>query len=59
LDRRAKARPARPTTAYDVALSAKGNSIRGTMAYKELASQLGLHTFEFTNVGSTFMQSIL
>ena len=38
---------------------AKGNSIRGIMVCRELAAQLGLHAFEFTNVGSSFMQSLL
>jgi glutaminase len=37
-------------------LDAKGNSVRGILACKELALQLGLHAFEFTNVGSSFMQ---
>src|SRR5258708_2234154 len=44
---------------YSPRLDAKGNSVRGIMVCKELASQLGLHAFEFTNVGSTFMQSLL
>jgi glutaminase len=44
---------------YSPRLDAKGNSVRGIMACKELASQLGLHAFEFTNVGSNFMQSLL
>jgi glutaminase len=44
---------------YSPRLDAKGNSVRGILACKELASQLGLHAFEFTNVGSNFMQSLL
>jgi glutaminase len=44
---------------YSPRLDVKGNSVRGIMACKELASQLGLHAFEFTNVGSNFMQSLL
>jgi glutaminase len=44
---------------YSPRLDAKGNSVRGIMACKEVASQLGLHAFEFTNVGSNFMQSLL
>jgi glutaminase len=44
---------------YSPRLDAKGNSVRGIMACKELASHLGLHAFEFTNVGSNFMQSLL
>jgi glutaminase len=41
---------------YSPRLDAKGNSVRGILACKELASHLGLHAFEFTNVGSNFMQ---
>ncbi len=44
---------------YSPRLDSKGNSVRGILACKELASQLGLHAFEFTNVGSNFMQSLL
>jgi len=44
---------------YSPRLDAKGNSVRGIMACKELASHLGLHAFEFTNVGSGFMQWVL
>jgi len=44
---------------YSPKLDAKGNSVRGIMACKELASHLGLHAFEFTNVGSSFMQWLL
>jgi glutaminase len=41
---------------YSPRLDAKGNSVRGIAVCKELALHLGLHAFEFTNVGSTFMQ---
>jgi len=41
---------------YSPRLDSKGNSVRGILACKELASHLGLHAFEFTNVGSNFMQ---
>ena len=41
---------------YSPRLDDRGNSVRGIMACRELASQLGLHAFEFTNVGSSFMQ---
>ncbi len=41
---------------YSPRLDAKGNSVRGILVCKELASHLGLHAFEFTNVGSNFMQ---
>ena len=44
---------------YSPRLDAKGNSVRGILVCKELASRLGLHAFEFTNVGSSFMQSML
>ena len=41
---------------YSPRLDSKGNSVRGILVCKELASHLGLHAFEFTNVGSNFMQ---
>lgn len=41
---------------YSPRLDAKGNSVRGILVCKELARHLGLHAFEFTNVGSNFMQ---
>ena len=41
---------------YSPKLDAKGNSIRGIVACREIAEQLGLHAFEFTNVGSSFVQ---
>ena len=44
---------------YSPRLDAQGNSVRGIMACKELASHLGLHAFDFTNMGSNFMQSLL
>lgn len=44
---------------YSPRLDAKGNSVRGILACKELAVQLGLHAFEFTNIGSNFMQWLL
>jgi len=40
-------------------LDEHGNSVRGILACKELASHFGLHAFEFTNVGSSFMESLL
>ena len=43
---------------YSPRLDAKGNSVRGILACRDLASELGLHAFEFTNVGSNFMQSL-
>jgi len=43
---------------YSPRLDAKGNSVRGIMVCKELATRLGLHAFEFSNVGSSFVQSM-
>jgi glutaminase len=44
---------------YSPKLDAQGNSVRGILACKELANHFGLHAFEFTNVGSSFMQWLL
>lgn len=44
---------------YSPRLDAKGNSVRGIMVCRELASRLGLHAFEFTNVGSSFVQAMM
>ena len=44
---------------YSPKLDAQGNSVRGILACRELASHFGLHAFEFTNVGSSFMQWLL
>jgi len=44
---------------YSPKLDAKGNSVRGILACNDLANELGLHAFEFTNVGSNFMESML
>jgi glutaminase len=44
---------------YSPRLDAQGNSVRGILVCKDLASHLGLHAFEFTNVGSSFMQWLL
>ena len=43
---------------YSPRLDAQGNSVRGILACKELAGHFGLHAFEFTNVGSSFVQSL-
>ena len=40
---------------YSPKLDEQGNSVRGILACKDLAAHLGLHAFEFTNVGSSFM----
>lgn len=44
---------------YSPKLDAQGNSVRGILACKELASHWGLHAFDFSNVGSSFMQWLL
>jgi glutaminase len=44
---------------YSPKLDAQGNSVRAILVCKELASHLGLHAFEFSNVGSSFMQWLL
>jgi glutaminase len=41
---------------YSPKVDAQGNSVRGTLVCKELASHFGLHAFDFSNVGSSFMQ---
>ena len=44
---------------YSPRLDQQGNSVRGILVCKELASHLGLHAFDFTNTGSSFMQWLL
>ncbi len=44
---------------YSPKLDEKSNSARGILACKEMAGEFGLHAFEFTNVGSNFMQALL
>jgi glutaminase len=41
---------------YSPRLDGKGNSVRGIAACKAIAERLGLHAFEFTKVGSSFME---
>lgn len=41
---------------YSPKVDAQGNSVRGTLVCRELASNFGLHAFDFSNVGSSFMQ---
>jgi len=41
---------------YSPKVDAQGNSVRGTLVCKELATHFGLHAFDFSNVGSSFMQ---
>jgi glutaminase len=45
--------------AYSPRLDAKGNSVRGVAAFKELADELGLHAFECSNIGSAYVQSLM
>jgi glutaminase len=40
-------------------LDAKGNSVRGIASFKEIGDELGLHIFDCSNVGSSFMRSLL
>jgi hypothetical protein len=44
---------------YSPKLDAQGNSVRGILACKELASHVGLHAFDFIYVGSSFMRWLL
>ncbi|MDR3409245.1 MAG: glutaminase A [Methylovirgula sp.] len=40
-------------------LDAKGNSVRGIAAFKEIGDELGLHLFDCSNVGSAFVRPFL
>jgi glutaminase len=40
-------------------LDAKGNSVRGLKAMQWLSDELGLHVFECTNTGSTFVEQLI
>lgn len=40
-------------------LDAKGNSVRGVKAFQVLADHFGLHSFDCTNIGSSFISSLL
>lgn len=40
-------------------LDPKGNSIRGVAAFKEIADELGLHMFEYSNIGSNYIRPFL
>jgi glutaminase len=44
---------------YSPRLDEHGNSIRGIEVCMELANRLGLHAFDFTNVGSGFLDVVL
>jgi glutaminase len=40
-------------------LDAKGNSVRGVHAMQALADELGLHVFDCTNTGSSFVEQLI
>lgn len=40
-------------------LDAKGNSVRGVAAFKDLGEELGLHAFECSNIGSSYVSALL
>lgn len=44
---------------YSPRLDAKGNSVRGVAAFKDLADELGLHAFECSNIGSAYVRSLI
>lgn len=44
---------------YSPRLDARGNSSRGIRACIDIADDLGLHAFDFLNVGSTFLQTLV
>ncbi len=44
---------------YSPRLDAKGNSARGVAAFKMVADDFGLHAFDCTNIGSTFISSLI
>ena len=40
-------------------LDEKGNSVQGVIAIKSLSDELGLHTFECSNTGSSFVEQLI
>jgi glutaminase len=44
---------------YSPRLDSRGNSCRGIEASVELANRFGLHAFDCSNVGSSFLQLVL
>jgi len=44
---------------YSPRLDAKGNSVRGVASFETLAEEFGLHAFDCTNVGSSFISSLI
>jgi len=43
---------------YSPRLDAKGNSVRGLLAFRHLADEFGLHAFECSNYGSEFVRAL-
>ena len=43
---------------YSPRLDAKGNSVRGVAAFRQLADEMGLHAFDATNDGSSFVTAL-
>lgn len=44
--------------AFAPRLDEKGNSVQGVAAFKHLADELGLHMFDCTNMGSSFVERL-
>jgi glutaminase len=44
---------------YAPRLDKKGNSVRGIATFETLVEEFGLHAFDCTNVGSTFISSLI
>lgn len=44
---------------YSPRLDAKGNSVRGVASFEMLAEDFGLHAFDCTNIGSSFISSLI
>ena len=44
---------------YAPRLDAKGNSVRGVASFEMLAEDFGLHAFDCTNIGSSFVSSLI
>jgi len=44
---------------YSPKLDPKGNSVRGVASFEMLAEEFGLHAFDCTNVGSSFVSSLI
>ena len=42
--------------AYAPRLDAKGNPVRGRLAFEQISGELGLHAFDYSNVGSSFLK---